>query len=414
VLEMLLVNGIWSERDSLWPKIVSLAKQSSRRQIVVAYLGKGASKILPLRRGDVLVVDLSEQVVKTGQTDPREVEKYLKKGVKVYNQPNLHAKLYVFDEAVIVSSANLSTHSRTNLIEVGLLSEDEQVLSRAKNFIEGLIDDRKLVKAKELKELKKLYRPPRFAAKRTARNFWISRVDEEEFDDLDNKTIKKLKRKIKHVDVKMYDITAVKFWGRCAWNEGDIVVQVVYNKDRPVYVIPPSEVIKVHRQKSRVYCLLQGPKNSWGNWNLFKKMLIKSEIKSISDYIDINVTIPQRREAIYKYWEKFAVKIVRCEAPSTASIGQSVLIRLTIKYSFPLLSCVGVTVALLLPDGSWEMVWHNPDYQSLRSGRGLRSYSATFIVPSKPAIYRYKVKSQYWDGSQWKPTDEKFFSIQAQ
>jgi hypothetical protein len=58
---MLLVNGIESEHDSLWPKIISLAKKSRRKQVVVAYLGKGAYKILPLQRGDVLVVDLSEQ-----------------------------------------------------------------------------------------------------------------------------------------------------------------------------------------------------------------------------------------------------------------------------------------------------------------------------------------------------------------
>jgi hypothetical protein len=60
-LRMLLVNGIESENDSLWPKIISLAKKSRRKQVVVAYLGKGAYKILPLQRGDVLVVDLSEQ-----------------------------------------------------------------------------------------------------------------------------------------------------------------------------------------------------------------------------------------------------------------------------------------------------------------------------------------------------------------
>jgi hypothetical protein len=132
-------------------------------------------------------------------------------------------------------------------------------------------------------------------------------VDEEEFDDTDNKTIEKLKRRIKHVAVKMYDITAVKFWGRCAWNEGDIVVQVVYNKDRPVYVIPPSEVIKVHRQKSRVYCLLKEPKHNWANWNLFQKVFMKTEIKQFSKYFNLKVTVPQRREAIYQFWEKHKV-----------------------------------------------------------------------------------------------------------
>jgi ribosomal protein L20 len=379
-------------------------------------LGKGASKILPLQRGDVLVVDLSEQAVMNGQSDPYEVEKYIKRGVKVYSQPNLHAKLYVFDKTVMVGSANLSTRSLINLIEVGILSKNKKILVMAKKFINSLITGKKLVGATELKVLKKLYRPPRFAAKRTTRNFWISRVDDEEFDDTDNKTIEKLKRKIKHVDVKMYDITAVKFLGRCAWNEGDIVVNVVYNKDRPLYVIPPSEVIKVHSHKSRVYCLLKEPKHNWANWNLFRKVFTKTEIKQFSKYFELKVTVPQRREAIYQFWEniKFNIKIIDFEAPSTVSVSQSISIKLTIKYSFPLLSCVRVTIALLLPDGSWEIVWHNPDYQSLRSGRGLRSYSATFIVPSKPGIYRYKVKSQYWDGSQWKPTDEKFFSIQAQ
>jgi hypothetical protein len=36
-------------------------EKSRRKQVVVAYLGKGAYKILPLQSGDVLVVDLSEQ-----------------------------------------------------------------------------------------------------------------------------------------------------------------------------------------------------------------------------------------------------------------------------------------------------------------------------------------------------------------
>jgi hypothetical protein len=305
VLEMLLVNGIWSERDSLWPKIVSLAKQSSRRQIVVAYLGKGASKILPLRRGDVLVVDLSEQAVKTGQTDPNEVEKYLKKGVKVYSQSNLHAKLYVFDKTIIVSSANLSTHSLINLIEVGMLSKNKKILVKAKKFINCLIADKKLVSQNEIKRLKKLYRKPKIKDGEKIRNFWISAIDEADFSDEEEKIFKELENRSK-VDSSYFKPSYV-HWPKsmCRWNEGDVVVQIFHYANGQTYVIPPSIVKRVEPRGSHVYCILEEPRGFREiPWKLFKKAMKDAGLQNITKNSNRKVTRPEIISAIYGLWAK--------------------------------------------------------------------------------------------------------------
>jgi hypothetical protein len=69
-----------------WRRITALVKKRPTRcQAAVAYFGQGASKLLPLRRGSTLIVDLSERAVRSGQTMPAEVLKLLNKGVDAYS-----------------------------------------------------------------------------------------------------------------------------------------------------------------------------------------------------------------------------------------------------------------------------------------------------------------------------------------
>jgi subtilisin-like proprotein convertase family protein len=112
--------------------------------------------------------------------------------------------------------------------------------------------------------------------------------------------------------------------------------------------------------------------------------------------------------------QQFVVEIVSYNAPSTASPGQTVSVQITIRYSFPSTSQVGIGVGRQLPDGSWEGVWYNPDYRTQRSGQGTLTYTATFAVPNQPGTYRYGIFAQYWNGSRWIITDSKYFNIQVQ
>jgi hypothetical protein len=72
-------------QSNIWDKITFLAKRAKHRFIAVAYLGKGASDLLPLNRGDVLVVDMSLSAMRSGQTNPFEIGKYLKRGMEVHS-----------------------------------------------------------------------------------------------------------------------------------------------------------------------------------------------------------------------------------------------------------------------------------------------------------------------------------------
>jgi imidazoleglycerol phosphate dehydratase HisB len=75
---------------------------------------------------------------------------------------------------------------------------------------------------------------------------------------------------------------------------------------------------------------------------------------------------------------------------------------------------VGVVINRVLPNGTRERVWYNPDYDEVRAGQGSISYSATLAVPNLPGTYEYTIVGLYWDGDKWITTDEKYFHIQVQ
>ncbi|MCI0701354.1 MAG: hypothetical protein L0241_09770 [Planctomycetia bacterium] len=112
-------------------------------------------------KNDRLVVDMSLKTVAAGGTDPREVEKLIKRGVHVFTRKNLHAKCIVADKALVSSSANVSSNSRDHLDEAGLLTTDPGSVQRARDFIDRLCTEP--VRPEYLKACKEAYNPPRFA-----------------------------------------------------------------------------------------------------------------------------------------------------------------------------------------------------------------------------------------------------------
>ncbi|MGC3998048.1 MAG: hypothetical protein QM767_11375 [Anaeromyxobacter sp.] len=125
----------------------------------MAYIGKGATRLLPLRAGSKLVVDASEAAVRSGQTDPRELLKFFRKGVDVFSQPRLHAKVFVFSKVAFVGSNNVSSHSANVLVEAAVALRTTAAVAQARRFV---LDVAKSPMGEEfLKKLVKIYRPPR-------------------------------------------------------------------------------------------------------------------------------------------------------------------------------------------------------------------------------------------------------------
>ena len=68
--------------ETLWEGVASEIKSRNDIDAAIAYIGQGGAKLLPLRKGHRLVVDMSLATVKAGSTDPREVEKLILLGVQ--------------------------------------------------------------------------------------------------------------------------------------------------------------------------------------------------------------------------------------------------------------------------------------------------------------------------------------------
>ena len=104
--------------ETPWAALTRAVKKSPDKcQVAVAYFGQGASKLLPLRKGSVLVLNFSEGNIKSGAVCPAEVLILIKKGVEVHSVENLHAKVFVIGQSAYVGSTNVSKGSAGILIE---------------------------------------------------------------------------------------------------------------------------------------------------------------------------------------------------------------------------------------------------------------------------------------------------------
>jgi hypothetical protein len=160
--------------EALWQTISDRIKAASHVDAAIAYFGQGGAKLLRLRKGHRLVIDMSPAAVKTGATDPREIEKLIGRGVEVFTRSNLHAKIVVADKALIAGSANVSKHSQSVLDEAAVLTTDEGAVRRAREFINRLCTEP--VRPEYLEECKLLYRPPRFGGAKAGAKSKVQRA----------------------------------------------------------------------------------------------------------------------------------------------------------------------------------------------------------------------------------------------
>lgn len=119
----------------IWERIARLATRSGPAHVAVPYMGKGAAKMLPLKPGSVLVTRFERSAIRAGQVCPADVIALLETGVRVFNQPALHAKVYVFSYGVIIGSSNASKTSRDRLVEACIETSDPDIRSKAKQLV---------------------------------------------------------------------------------------------------------------------------------------------------------------------------------------------------------------------------------------------------------------------------------------
>lgn len=278
--------------DAVWEEL-ALRIPKATAHAAVAYLGAGASSLLPLKKGDRLVVDMSLRAVRSGTTDPREVQKLLRRGVEVFSRGSLHAKFFIIGKHLVAGSSNISKHARNVLDEAAIVTDDPAAVRRASITFEQLCSEP--VRKDYLQKCLDEYRPPKFvpgpAGPRTKKRkvvtaklwvigglrYWSPTATEE---DAIQRLVKKTKKKVldferAEVDYSHY-AKPLRFFKQL--REGDwLVVCVGDGSGYDVY--PPARFLGVDTyrragDKQRYLLLYEAPTGAAPvRWSLFRKLV---------------------------------------------------------------------------------------------------------------------------------------------
>jgi len=245
--------------QDIWPQLTKAVRGSRQPcSVAVAYFGKGAGKLLPLAKGSRLVVDASERSVASGQTCPADLSKLVKRGVKVYTVPNLHAKVFVLGRAAYIGSANVSNRSASQLVEAVIRTTDASAMRAARKFVvDHCLHE---LTPTVLTRLAKLYRPPlvpggkrvKKAVKQTSRRptlprLLLAQTHLEEWSERETAIhdvgLPVAKKRREHL--RKYFLDVICITGECNYQRGDVIIQVTTEGRGKEFVSPPGNVLHV-------------------------------------------------------------------------------------------------------------------------------------------------------------------------
>jgi hypothetical protein len=252
--------------DEVWPRLRRLARRRNGMALIaVPFIGSGATKRLPLRRGDILVTKFDRASISSGMVDPREIVAFIKRGVEVHSVANLHAKVYIFGRTAVVGSANLSATSEHQLQEAACESNDRRVVSRCRNFVLRLRGE--VVELEFARRQLSLWRPPRgpyrktFAHRAAVRKrveqsaivaVSLKSIDYDDTDDVASERAKQAARP-RMADSARFRMEDFRWTGRPSklLKKGVRVVMCTSNAHGRVDLTAPSRVLEVRRYRSR-------------------------------------------------------------------------------------------------------------------------------------------------------------------
>lgn len=250
----------------LWPEITGAARASSADcSAAVAYFGKGAARLLPLPEGSRLVVDASEGAVKSGQTCPADLLAMVRRGVRVFSVPNLHAKVFVLGSVAFIGSANVSRRSAGTLIEAALRTREPSTVEAARRFVRDHCLHE--LTPEMLKRLAKIYRPPRLdgGKRRSSRKPAVTGPqpalprlllaqlvlgDWDEHDQVLHDAGEVVARK-RRGHPRSYEMDSFRWAGRCPFQAGDVVIQITDEGSAGRFMTAPGNVLYVRTHKDK-------------------------------------------------------------------------------------------------------------------------------------------------------------------
>ncbi|MGY1705510.1 phospholipase D-like domain-containing protein [Geodermatophilus sp. SYSU D00697] len=135
-----LLHGI-----GVWPQLAATLTGAGRTgsspaYVAVAYIGSTADTWLPLREGDVLICDASEEAVQLGLTSVAQLQRWHTTGVRLFSRQGLHAKAGVIGRRAFIGSANLSQRSASDRHEATVVTSDPGVVTALRVYVRSLMN----------------------------------------------------------------------------------------------------------------------------------------------------------------------------------------------------------------------------------------------------------------------------------
>jgi hypothetical protein len=283
--------------SNIWRLITQTFKSHpSKSMVAVAYFSQNAAIMLPLKKGSTLLVNASEKAVKSGQTCPAELLKLYYKGVKVYSLENLHAKIYVVGNTLLIGSANVSGNS-SKLQEAIIKTNDRQAVNDAKAFIERHCNIE--MGEDQLTRLKKLYRKPKVTgvSKQKTKNTKSLSANQPSFfvfklfldywteEETQQAEIGKKEALKNQTNKSRHHIDIITLTSESKAIIGDTIMQIVSDGTNS-YVSPPGTLVHVRKwsngKKTIYFCYLEVPIKRRKNIKYLKRRFDPTIFKRIN------------------------------------------------------------------------------------------------------------------------------------
>lgn len=246
--------------DDPWERIHALTlKTRDKRYVAVPYLGKGATDLLPLTDGDVLVARFDKETVKNSEVDPAAVIEYIRRGVRVYARKNLHAKVFVLGARAVVGSTNASYNSANALEEAVLETADRAVVNQCRRFVRSLCSEE--VSPEFAEKLLPFYKPkgsrggPRDRPSDQSSDLTLIKVSdlEKDFEGADKRAYERgwEEAEVNLADASRFDIESIRWIGQppASIRAGARVMEAQRRGDDFI-LWPPARVLRVRRYLS--------------------------------------------------------------------------------------------------------------------------------------------------------------------
>ncbi len=276
---------------NIWAELTRQVKQSKNKSMVaVAYFAQNAARMLPLKKGSILIVDASIKNLKSGSTCPDELLKLYYNGVHIYSQENLHAKIYIIGNHLYCGSANVSPNSANNLKEALLKTNNKDAIIDAKAFINSFC--RIELGEEEIIGLKKYYNPPKdfggtkMASNNSSSNFHIVNLrlinwSEKEIEEAEKGrkiANQKLQKKSRH------RIDEFSWGSEINFKVGDTILQITKDAGKKL-VTPIGKLIHIRKwsngKKTKHICFVEVPEKRRKNLKYLLNKLEERDAKSI-------------------------------------------------------------------------------------------------------------------------------------